>query len=215
MAVRHSGSMRLGKRTEVQPGPPTSDLGTHGALPETQPARGKGRAHLKEEKKEKTTSNKKPLYLHKLQKKKKNLGHRKELLLKRAHPPWAPSLSSPLSPSPGAAGVCGVPRHKAGMWGGAPVPLPPWDGSMESSSGTGQWLGLCKPRSKNEEEKGRCHRCRCVGVRLCWEGWCDAWFIQGGCGIGEKAVWVRAACCQWGSACGEGCGGAWLRASKA
>lgn len=118
MAVRHSGSMRLGKCTEVQPGPPTSDLGTHGALPETQPARGKGRAHLKEEKKEKTTSNKKPLYLHKLQKKKKNLGHRKKLLLKRAHPPWAPSLSSPLSPSPGAAGVCGVPRHKAGMWGG-------------------------------------------------------------------------------------------------
>lgn len=73
MADRHSGSMRLGKRTEVQPGPPTSDLGTHGALSETQPAPGKGRAHLKEEKKEKTTSNKKPLYLHKLQKKKKKI----------------------------------------------------------------------------------------------------------------------------------------------
>lgn len=158
MAVRHSGSMRLGKRTEVQPGPPTSDLGTHGALPETQPARGKGRAHLKEEKKEKTTSNKKPLYLHKLQKKKKNLGHRKELLLKRAHPPWAPSLSSPLSPSPGAAGVCGVPRHGAGMWGGLLSLCRHGMGAWRAPQGQGSGWDSANPgvkmRRKREDATG-------------------------------------------------------------
>lgn len=98
MAVRHSGSMRLGKRTEVQPGPPTSDLGTHGALPEIQPARGKGRAHLKEEKKEKTTSNKKPLYLHKLQKKKKKSWAQKRTTLKKGSSPLGPITQQPSEP---------------------------------------------------------------------------------------------------------------------
>lgn len=98
MADRHSGSMRLGKRTEVQPGPPTSDLGTHGALPETQPARGKGRAHLKEEKKEKTTSNKKPLYLHKLQKKKKKSWAQKRTTLKKGSSPLGPITQQPSEP---------------------------------------------------------------------------------------------------------------------
>lgn len=123
--IRHSGIMRLGKHTEVQPGPHLCPGHTWGPS-EAQPALGKGRTHLKNrkgkgKKKKKTTTNKRTLYLHKLQKKKKkrNLGHRKNLLLKRAQPPGAPSLNSPLRPSSGAAGVCSAPRHGAGVGGGS------------------------------------------------------------------------------------------------
>lgn len=188
--IRHSGIMRLGKHTEVQPGPHLCPGHTWGPS-EAQPALGKGRTHLKNrkgkgKKKKKTTTNKRTLYLHKLQKKKKKESWaQKKPTLKKGSAPWGPITQQSSEALFRCCWGLQCPKAWSGCLGRLLSLCRHGMGACRAPQGQGRGWEPANPGVKMKRKRESATGTG-VGVWVCWGGWCGAWLIRGGCDIGEK-----------------------------